>query len=73
MHDLGMTQAPIVNYLKSFGILTDEEIESFLRVATSKSLRRDDYFITEGRICKEIVFVVSGVLRSFYHSSNGKE
>ncbi len=72
-HYLGMTQVPIVNYLKSFGILTDEEIESFLEIATIKSLSRDGYFIKEGRVCKEIVFVVSGVLRSFYYSSDGKE
>ncbi|MEM6845989.1 MAG: Crp/Fnr family transcriptional regulator [Bacteroidota bacterium] len=68
-----MTQAPMVNYLKSFGILTDEEIESFLKVATSKSIRRDEYFIKEGKICKEVMFVLSGVLRSFYYSSDGKE
>lgn len=61
------------SYLTSFGILTDDDIQQIEAMAHPKSLKKGESFITEGSICKEIGFVTSGILRSFYHSSNGEE
>lgn len=60
-------------YLKSFGVLTEEEITEFKNLAVKRSLKKDDYFIKEGSICKEIAFVIFGFFRSFYHSSSLEE
>ena len=59
--------------LKTFNILTDAEIESFIRLFTSKKLNKSDFFIKEGDICNEIAFIVSGTFRSFYISGQGEE
>ncbi len=61
------------NYLKSFNILTDDEIDTFESKVVYKQLSKGDFFITEGKISKEVAFVVSGLLRSYYHSSLGEE
>lgn len=61
------------NYLKSFNILSDEEIDLFENKLTQKHLKKGDYFIKEGEVCKEVAFVSSGLLRSYYYSSEEEE
>jgi CRP-like cAMP-binding protein len=61
------------NYLKSFNILSNDEINLFESKVTYKKLKKGDYFIKEGTTCKEVAFVASGLFRSFYYSSSGEE
>jgi len=60
-------------FLKSFNILTDVEIEDFIQLANYKLFKKSAYFIKEGESCKQVAFVVSGILRSFYISDKGEE
>ncbi|UZR96864.1 Crp/Fnr family transcriptional regulator [Chondrinema litorale] len=60
-------------FLESFNILTKEEIELFCDSVIPKYLKRGDFYIKEGKTCKEVAFVVSGFFRSFYYSSAGEE
>jgi len=41
----------IKNYLKSYNILTDDEIEIFIQKTTKRNLNKQDYFIKEGENC----------------------
>lgn len=61
------------NYLQSFNILTENEIDLFESKVRKKNLKKGDFFITENRISKEVAFVVSGLFRSFYYSSSQDE
>ena len=61
------------NYLEAFDILTKEEIDLFEKKVIRKKLKKGDFFIKEGQICKEVGFVTSGLFRSFYHSSTQEE
>jgi CRP-like cAMP-binding protein len=60
-------------YLKSFNLLTEDEIEMFLSKAEVNNLERGEYFIREGAICNTVAFVESGILRSFYTTPEGEE
>ncbi len=60
-------------YLKSFNILSDDEIDLFESKLIHKKLKKGEFFIKEGYTCKEIAFVVSGLFRSYYYSSSGEE
>ncbi len=60
-------------YLKSFNILTEWEIDSFAERLRFKKIEKNDFFIREGAVCKEVAFIVSGLVRSFYYSSQGEE
>ncbi|MBL4705868.1 MAG: Crp/Fnr family transcriptional regulator [Flavobacteriales bacterium] len=61
------------DHLKSFNILTEEEIDSFQDLIVPKSLKKGEFFITEGKTCKQIAFIVSGLFRSFYYSSEEED
>mgnify|MGYP000636576445 CR=1 FL=1 len=54
-------------------MLSEGDIESFMTKVTYKKLARGEFFIKEGAIAKEVAFVVSGLFRSFYYSSNDEE
>lgn len=60
-------------YLHSFDFLSSSEIIEFCEEVRAKELKKGEYFITEGKVCKEVVFVVSGILRSYYTDKNGDE
>ena len=63
----------IKKYLKSFNVLTDDEIENIILLSTKRELNKTDYFIGEGETCKEVAFILSGTFRSFYISDKGEE
>lgn len=60
-------------YLEAFDILNKDEIDLFEKQVVSKKIKKGDFFIKEGQICKEVGFVSTGLLRSFYHSSAAEE
>lgn len=61
------------NFLQSFQLLTETEIQQFLEMGQYKLLKKDDFFIQQGQICKKVGFVISGLFRSFYYNSVGEE
>lgn len=61
------------NFLRAFNILTNDEIDLFEKKAIHKKIKKGDFFIKEGQTSKEIGFVISGLFRSFYHSSLEEE
>lgn len=60
-------------YLKSFGVLSEEEINLFESKLVFKKLKKGEFFIKEGQTCKKIAFIVSGLFRSYYYSSSDEE
>lgn len=61
------------SYLKSFNLLTDEEIAEFIALTEVKVFGKGDFFIKEGDHCKEVGFLNSGILRSFFTSDQTEE
>ncbi|MDZ4072372.1 MAG: Crp/Fnr family transcriptional regulator [Sediminibacterium sp.] len=68
-----MKEDNIQQYLQSFKILPDKEIDLFIQQLRKKILNKAEYFIQEGQICNQIAFVVSGSLRSYYTSDKEEE
>lgn len=60
-------------YLKSFNLLTPQEIDLAVRAGRFQTIKKNDYFIREGQVCRQVGFVCSGIFRSFYHNSQGEE
>lgn len=63
----------IDTFLQSFQILSDEEIESIQQRGRIISLKKGEFFIQQGQICREAAFILSGCFRSFYYSSAEEE
>src|SRR5690554_7432578 len=68
-----MKDDSIRHFLKSFNILRDSEIDTFIRLLSNKILKKYEYFIQEGQTCNQVAFVLSGSLRSYYTSDKGEE
>lgn len=60
-------------YLQSFNILSPAEIDVFTAIATPRTLKKGEFFITEHHTCKEVAFIKSGILRSYYTAANAEE
>ena len=54
------------NYLNNFIPMNDETFNLSLDYLDVIRLKKNDYFITEGNVCKSIAFINSGILRIFY-------
>ena len=61
------------NLLRSYQLFSEAEIESLGPVLRSRRLEKGDYLIKAGKICTEIAFVQSGLLRSYYTKDDGDE
>lgn len=70
---LKMKNDSLRHFLQSFNILTDIEIDDFLHLLTYKIFKKGEYFIKEGETCKQVAFVLTGSLRSYYTSDKGDE
>jgi CRP-like cAMP-binding protein len=61
------------NYVRTFNLLTEHEIDLLESKVQNIKLKKGDFFIKENRVSKEVAFVVSGLFRSFYYSSSEEE
>lgn len=60
-------------FLTSFHILTLTEIEQFESLLMKRQLKKGAFFISEGKLSKEVAFINTGVLRSFFTPESGEE
>ena len=60
-------------FLNSFDIFTPSEIASFEEKTTLRSIKKGDFLIQEGQLCKEVAFLKTGILRSFFSPESGEE
>jgi CRP-like cAMP-binding protein len=58
---------------QEIGILNDYEIKEVLQLTSYTSLSKGSYFITEGKICHDLVFTINGMLRSYFTKDDGEE
>ena len=61
------------NYLQSFNLLNETDIEFLLSNVSIHTLKRGSFFLKENEICNEVAFVKSGILRSYYSSPMANE
>ena len=53
--------------------LTSTEIDLFTSLIKPRSLKKGEFLIREGDVCKYETFVVKGCLKSYYHDEHGIE
>lgn len=60
-------------FFKQLNMLTDDELNQLDPYMTKRTLKKGDFLIREGKVCDEVVYISSGILRSFYLSDKGEE
>lgn len=63
----------LIEYLKNFQILSKTELDKLFNKTCLRTIKKGDFLIREGSVCKEIAFIKSGILRSFYVNAGGIE
>ena len=65
----------LINYIRNYSTtpLTENEIALLKEVYVPKKLRKKQYFLQEGQVCKHVGFIVSGATRQYTVDSKGVE
>jgi CRP-like cAMP-binding protein len=65
----------LITYIKNHSTtpLTETEIEVIKNVFIPKKLRKRQYFLQEGHVCKYVAFIVKGAMRQFTVDEKGVE
>lgn len=53
-------------YLNDLGSMNDETFNLSLNYIKTQNLKKNDYFIAEGKVCNSIAFINKGLFRIFY-------
>ncbi|UOQ70387.1 Crp/Fnr family transcriptional regulator [Hymenobacter cellulosilyticus] len=64
---------PFRNYLTSKAAFTAAELEQMEAGATVKKLKRRDFLLRQGDVCRDMAFVVSGSLRLYRTDEQAQE
>ena len=60
-------------YFKSLGGLSDEVIKTIADTFAPVVLKKDEFFVKEGQVCKKLGFVESGLLMYYKTAADGQE
>lgn len=60
-------------YIASKVEISDEEFDIIKTFFTEKKIRKRQYFLQEGDICKNVAFVIDGLLRQYVVDEKGHE
>jgi CRP-like cAMP-binding protein len=70
-NNLSMTEQLIIS-IQSFIDVNPKEVECIKLLFKEKSIKRGNYFLAEGQICKQVGFIVKGLIR-YYINHEGED
>ena len=62
----------IVDAIRSFCPVSDDDLEEISQHLFITTLKRNDYFLKQGKVCTEIGFLNSGMIRHFYPANENE-
>jgi CRP-like cAMP-binding protein len=65
----------LIKYIESYAttLLTEKEIEVVKNAFVLKKIRKKQYFLQEGQVCKYAAFIVKGAMRQYSVDDKGTE
>lgn len=60
-------------FLKTKAPISDNEYAQTVAFFTEQNLKKGDFFITQGKICIQIAFIIQGTLRTYYINERAEE
>jgi len=61
------------SYIRTHNLFSDEQIATIMSMAIPKRLKKKQYLLRQGSVCRFHTFVCSGCLRSYRIDDNGSE
>ena len=68
-----MTMEKLKTYLQTFAPISDKEFEEVKSNFHIIHLKKGDLFVQQGKICRQIAFINTGSLRTFYFNDKAEE
>jgi CRP-like cAMP-binding protein len=68
-----MKTKPLIDYFNKFLTLNEEETKFVEEVFKEKKIKRRQFILNEGEICKHNTFVIEGCFKMYFIDENGKE
>lgn|SRR5690606_12934602 len=64
---------PLFQYINRYAILSEGDFKVFINHFTEKKIRKKQFLLREGTICKHMAFIVNGSMRKYYIDEKGVE
>jgi CRP-like cAMP-binding protein len=61
------------HFLRQITPISDKEFDETVIFFQEQTLRKGDFFVKQGKICRQIAFINKGVLRTFYLNDKAEE
>lgn len=62
----------LINTIQSIIDLTPKEVECINELFKEKQIKKGDFFLAEGQVCKQVGFIVKGLMR-YYINHDGED
>lgn len=63
----------LINYLLQFGNLNPQQIELIKSKAVFKKIKKEEYYHEAGKIPREVIFLLEGIMRVCYYNHKGDD
>ena len=60
-------------FLKNIAPISENEFATTITFFTEQHLNKGEFFIKQGKVCRNIAFILKGTLRSFYLNNKAEE
>ena len=68
-----MQEKALMHFFMGSNLVSASSAEAIAAVFTPKTIVKNDFFLTEGKICDDYFFLQSGFMRAFAHDTEGNE
>jgi len=63
----------LINYLLQFGNLNKQQIDLIKSKVAYKATKKDEYYHEAGKIPREVIFIIEGIMRVCYYNNKGDD
>lgn len=60
-------------FLKTISPITDQEFADTISYFTERHLLKNEFFVTQDKVCRHIAFIAKGTIRTYYNNDKGEE
>jgi CRP-like cAMP-binding protein len=68
-----MQTTSLKQFLINSNLVSPSSAEEIAGVFSYKTIEKNSFFLTEGKICDDYIFLQSGFMRAFAHNTEGRE
>lgn len=61
------------HFLKNIAPISDKEFADTISYFTEQNLKKGDFFVKQGKVCRDIGFILKGTLKIYYISEKAEE